>query len=109
MLEKVSLPQLPYVSTANGMQDQPNSWYLGPLKWRNMAGQRGDVMVMSNAAGLSLSNPAMWISAGLVWSRSMAFLHTNTHVGTTMEVKHLIPQAIVAYDHPQVTALCPRG
>ena len=34
-LEKVSwasLSELPYVSTANGMQDQPNSWHLGPLE-----------------------------------------------------------------------------
>lgn len=35
-LEKVSwdrLSQLPYISTANGMQDQPNSWHLGPFEW----------------------------------------------------------------------------
>ena len=64
-----------------------------------MAGERGDVMVMSDAAGLSLSHPAMRMSAGLVWSMSMTFFHTNAQMGTTTEVEHLIPQAIVVYDH----------
>eukprot|EP00731_Ephydatia_muelleri_P016362 Em0009g786a len=48
-----------------------------------MAGQMGDVMLMSSAAGLPLSHSAMRMSAGLV--------------GTTTKIKDLIPQAIVAY------------
>ena len=33
MVSRTSLSQLPYVSTTNGMQDQPNCWHLGPLEW----------------------------------------------------------------------------
>ena len=86
MVPWASLPQLPYVSTANGMQDQPNSWHLGPLEWSlrasaakaaapadllKMTEQSGEVMVRSSAAGLPLSQPAIRMSAGLVWARSL--------------------------------------
>ena len=53
--------------------------------------QRGEVMVMSRAEGLPLSQPAMRMSADLVWSsslvRAIAFFHTNTQVSTTTVLK----------------------
>ena len=70
----------------HGMQGQPNSWHLGPLEcslqasaaraatpaWSlKMAEQSGEVMVRSSPAGLPLSQPAMRVSAGLVWGRSL--------------------------------------
>lgn len=79
-----SLPQLVYVSTANGMLDQPDIRHLGSLSGAyglllkgllhqpgdmthtKMAGQSGDVMAMSNVTGLPLFHLAMKISAG-VW------------------------------------------
>ena len=36
-----------------------------------MLGQSGDETVMSSAAGFPLSHPAIRMSAGLVWSRSL--------------------------------------
>ena len=36
-----------------------------------MAEQSGEVMVRSSAAGLPLSQPAIRMSAGLVWARSL--------------------------------------
>ena len=82
-----SLPQLPYFPTANGMQDQPTpgirvhwSGACGPHlhrlpypvdtthpRWQSS----GDVMVISNVAGLPLSLPATRMSAGVVWSLVM--------------------------------------
>ena len=80
-----SFPQLPYVSIATRMQVHPNSRHFGPLESclrasaataaapairldsPKMAGVRGYVTVISSAAGLPLSHPAMKISAGRVW------------------------------------------
>ena len=63
-----------------------------------MAGQRGDVMVMSSAAGLPLSHPAIrmscWSGVIKVSSEAMVSLFTNAQVGTTTKVKDIIPQAI---------------
>ena len=68
-----------------------------------MAGQRGDVMVMSSAAGLPMSHACnknvSWSGVIKVSSEAMASLYTNAQVGMTTEVKGLIPQAILAYDH----------
>ena len=69
------MPQLPKVSTARGMQAQPSSWHLASfavcflhsaayaaapaveLASLKVAGVRGDVTVMSRAAGDPLSQP----------------------------------------------------
>ena len=40
-----------------------------------------------------------WFGVIKVSSEAMASLYTNPQVGTTTEVKGLVPQAIVAYDH----------
>ena len=74
-----SFPQLPYISTATGMQVHHNYRHLRPLEsslrasaakaaaptiWLDfpkMAGVRGDVTAISSATGLPLSHPAMRI------------------------------------------------
>ena len=61
-----------------------------------MAGQRGDVMVMSVPSG---NKNVSWSGVIKISSEVMASLYTNAQVGTMTEVKDLIPQAIVAYDH----------
>ena len=67
----------------------PNSWHFGPFEWNlrasaaraaalawqhdllKMAEWSGEVMVRSSAAGLPLSQPAIRMSVGLVWARSL--------------------------------------
>ena len=64
-------------------------------------------MVMSSAAGLPLSHKNVsWSGMIKVSSEVMASLYTNAQVGTTTEVKDLIPQAIVAYGN---ISLMPAG
>ena len=62
----------------------------------------GDVMVISNVAGLPLSLPVLRMSAGVVWSlvmpRPFSTL-TVHHVGMTTEVNDHIPHAVRAYGH----------
>ncbi|KAL5457011.1 hypothetical protein EMCRGX_G034244 [Ephydatia muelleri] len=127
-LENISwapFPQLPYVSIATRMQVHPNSRHFGPLESclrasaataaapairldsPKMAGVRDDVTVISSAAGLPLSHPAMRISAGRQRSAT-ASLRRLCRMTTSPPCLQL-PQEVVSYDHISSMSAGPSG
>eukprot|EP00731_Ephydatia_muelleri_P031656 Em0023g163a len=111
---------------ATRMQVHPNSRHFGPLESclrasaataaapairldsPKMAGVRDDVTVISSAAGLPLSHPAMRISAGRVPQEVVSYDHISSMCAAPSG-GCVVPQEVVSYDHITSMSAGPSG